>query len=193
MTVERLAMPSSPRHRRLVPALAALVLLVVLVPFAAAWLAVHDDIVQAKDDIVAAETSIARQPQLQDELAALRRQAQSAPGLLSAATPALAQAELADQMKTIVDANSGVLMSAQMLPAERRNRFDQVAIAYDLTLPLSRLKSFLYAIETHTPYLFIDDVEMRMPPNWRPDTPQVPDPVLEIRCSVHAFRWRAPS
>jgi hypothetical protein len=108
---------------------------------------------------------------------------------LSANTATLAQAQLQSAMKTIIESNGGVLLSAQILPPESVKGFDVVAIQYDLTLPLSRLRNLLYGVETHTPYFFINEADILMPANWYPDNAQAPDPTLELRWTVHAYRW----
>ena len=165
--------------------------LFIVAPALAAWFALSDDIAQSKSEIVAAQKQLAAQPGLEAELAALRQRAQSAPGLLAGPSAALAQAGLAAQMKTLIESSHGVLMSASMLPPTRQKDFDQVAVEYDITIPFSRLKRFLYAVETHTPYIFFDETDMRIAANWRPAATEAPDPIVELRCIVHAYRWRA--
>ncbi|MDE2184066.1 MAG: hypothetical protein KGJ78_13690 [Alphaproteobacteria bacterium] len=168
---------------------AALLMLLVVLPFAAALVAQHDDIADLKSQIEAEQAVVARRPQLEDELRVLRANAATVPGLVSAGSAALAQSSLQSEMATIVAANRGTLVSAQLLPVESVRGFDVVAIRYDLTLPLSRLRALTYAVETHTPYYFIDDADLLIQPNWTPDNPQAPDPTLEVRWTVRAYHW----
>ncbi|MGA7676316.1 MAG: type II secretion system protein GspM [Rhizomicrobium sp.] len=167
----------------------AVFLLIVVLPFLATLIAQRDDIADSKAQIETAQAELALKPELEEQFRALSASAATVPGLLSANTAALAQAQLQSDMKSIIDANGGVLLSAQILPPVTMRGFDVVAIQYDLTLPLSRLRSLLYAVETHTPYFFIDEADVQMPPNWRPDNPQMSDPTLEVRWTVHAYRW----
>jgi uncharacterized membrane protein len=122
-------------------------------------------------------------------LAALQQGAKSVPGLLTASSAALAQAQLQSDMKELIDRSGGALLSAQLLPPTKVKGFDSVAIEYDLTIPVSRFSSLVYAVETHTPYYFVDSADFVMPPNWRPN-PQGQDPSMEMRWTIHAFRWR---
>ncbi len=168
---------------------AAAVVFLFVVPFAATIVAQREDIDESKEQIEIAQSELTLKPELEEQFRALAASAATVPGLLSANTAALAQAQLQSAIKSIVEANGGVLLSAQILPPESVRGFDVVAIQYDLTLPLSRLRSLFYAVETHKPYFFINEADILMPPNWLPDNPQMPDPTLEVRWTVHAYRW----
>jgi len=54
-----------------------------------------------------------------------------------------------------------------------------------LTVPQSHLRHLLYAVETHTPYLLIDEADISASPDGQP---QNHDPQIEIRWTVHAYR-----
>lgn len=130
-----------------------------------------------------------QRPALAAQLAALREGAKTVPGLLNASSAALAQAEFQSEMKELIDKNGGSLLSAQLLPPTKVKGFDSVSIEYDLTIPLSNFSSLVYAVETHVPYYFIDSADFVMPPNWRPNSPR-PNPSMEMRWTIHAYRWR---
>jgi hypothetical protein len=173
-------------------ALGAIVLLFALVfalPVAALFRAQADDRAEALDQLAAYRAQDAQRPALVARLAALQQGAKSVPGLLTASSAALAQAQLQSDMKELIDRSGGALLSAQLLPPTKVKGFDSVAIEYDLTIPVSRFSSLVYAVETHTPYYFVDSADFVMPPNWRPN-PQGQDPSMEMRWTIHAFRWR---
>ncbi len=154
-----------------------LVLLFIGLPLAALFQGQADDRSAFLEQLTAYREQEARKPALQAQLAALQEGAKTVPGLVSASSASLAQAELQGDMKELIDKNGGNLLSAQLMPPTKVKGFDQVAIEYDMTVPLSRLSSLLYAVETHTPYFFVDSADLVMPPNWRP-SPQ-----------VQAYRW----
>ena len=167
----------------------ALALIVVGLPLAMLFAAQARDIRDSEDTIAEYQTEIGQRPQLEERLQALRESAQSVPGLLTGTSAALAQAQLQSDMKGLIERNGGALLSAQLLPPSRANGFDVVSISYDMTVPLGRFRALLYAVETHTPFYFVNDADFIMPPNWKPGNPQNPDPAMEVRFTIHAYRW----
>jgi hypothetical protein len=172
-----------------VGALLFLFALAIALPVAAMFEGQADDRDQALAQLAAYRAQEARRPALAARLAALQEGAKSVPGLLTASNAALAQAELQSDMKELIDRNGGSLLSAQLLPPTQVKGFDSVSIEYDLTIPLGRFSSLVYAVETHTPYYFVDSADFVMPPNWHPN-PQGLNPAMEMRWTIHAYRWR---
>ncbi|HEY1615366.1 MAG TPA: type II secretion system protein GspM [Rhizomicrobium sp.] len=171
-----------------VGSLAFLVLLFVGLPLAALFEQQADDRDAALAQLTAYREQEARKPALQAQLASLQEGAKSVPGLVSASSASLAQAQLQGDMKVLIDHNNGNLLSAQLLPPTKVKGFDLIAIEYDMTIPLSHVGTLLYAVETHTPYYFVDSADLVMPPNWRP-TSAIQDPSMEVRWTIHAYRW----
>jgi len=172
-----------------VGAIAFLFLVLVALPLAAMFRAQAEDREEALAQLEAYRAEEARRPALQARLAALQEGAKSVPGLLTATSAALAQARLQSEMKELIDRNGGSLLSAQLLPPTKVKGFDSVAIQYDVTIPLSRFSGLVYAVETHVPYYFVDSADFVMPPNWRANLAQQ-DPSMEMRWTIHAYRWR---
>lgn len=129
---------------------------------------------------------VASRPALQAELDDMRRNAASLPGLYIAANDALASAQVESDVKAIVDSNGGEVRSAQILAPARKDGFEALSVQYDLTVPQSRLRHLLYAIETHIPYLLIDQADISASSDAQP---QNRDPQIEIRWTIHAYRW----
>ena len=168
---------------------ALLFVVLVALPVFAMFRAQASDRREALAQLAAYRVQEAQRPALAARLAALQEGAKSVPGLLNATSAALAQAQLQSDMKELIDRSGGSLLSAQLLPPTKVKGFDSVAIEYDVTIPLSRFSSLVYSVETHTPYYFIDAADFVMPPNWRPDV-RGQDPSMEMRLTVHAYRWR---
>jgi hypothetical protein len=169
--------------------LAFLFLALVAFPLALMFRSQAEDREQALAQLQAYRAEEARRPALAARLAALQEGAKSVPGLLTGTSAALAQAQLQSEMKELIDKNGGSLLSAQLLPPTKVKGFDSVAIQYDLTIPLSRFSGLAYAVETHVPYYFVDSADFVMPPNWRANAP-TQDPSMEMRWTIHAYRWR---
>ncbi|MGH6889942.1 MAG: type II secretion system protein GspM [Rhizomicrobium sp.] len=161
----------------------------VALPVAALFRGQAEDRKEALQELAAYRAQEAQRPALAAQLAALREGAKTVPGLLDASNAALAQAQLQSEMKDLIDKNGGSLLSAQLLPPTAVKGFDSVAIEYDMTVPLSNFSSLVYAVETHVPYYFVDSADFVMPPNWKPN-PNRADPAMEMRWTIHAYRWR---
>jgi len=169
--------------------LAILFVAAVALPVAAMFEAQAQDRREALAQLAAYRAQDAQRPALAERLAALQEGAKSVPGLLTASSAELAQAQLQSDMKQLIDKNGGSLLSAQLLPPTKVKGFDSVSIEYDVTIPLSNFSSLVYAVETHVPYYFVDSADFVMPPNWRPTSP-IQDPSMEMRWTIHAYRWR---
>lgn len=170
-------------------ALVCLFLVLVALPVVALFRSQAEERKEALVQLAAYRAQEAERPELEAHLAALQEGAKSVPGLLTASSAELAQAQLQSEMKELIDRSGGSLLSAQLLPPTKVKGFDSVAIEYDLTIPLSNFSSLVYAVETHVPYYIVDSADLVMPPNWRPNSPNQ-DPNLEMRWTIHAYRWR---
>ncbi len=166
-----------------------LFVLLVALPVAALFRSQAEDRKESLSQLAAYRALEAQRPALQTRLAALQEGAKSVPGLLDATSAELAQAQLQSQMKELIDRSGGSLLSAQLLPPTKVKGFDSVSIEYDVTIPISNFSSLVYAVETHVPYYFVDSADLVMPPNWRPNSPNQ-DPSMEMRWTIHAYRWR---
>lgn len=116
----------------------------------------------------------------------------SAPGLFHANNASLAEAQLESQFKTIATASGADVKSAQILAAAKASGFEVIAVQFDMTVPASRLRDLAYAVETHSPYLFVDDVTLSAP-NWQVSDAKASDPSLELRWTVRGYRWSSGS
>jgi general secretion pathway protein M len=136
--------------------------------------------------LAALQAEVASLPRLHHALVTLRREAASYPGLLRGDSDATTQAALQSDLKSIVEAQGGEVRSASPLPASDEEGLHRIAIQYDLTVPLSKLDDLIYAIESRTPYLFLDDVDIASPP-W-PSDAKAPEPRIEVRWTVSGYR-----
>jgi hypothetical protein len=135
------------------------------------------------------------QPQLEGELKVLQQRGTTAPGLILADSTALAEAELQRQLKAIVEANAGELQSAQGGASKQIGDLELISVQSDLLVPMTRLSALIYALESHTPYIFIDRADISAPMGWQTQSqaaakPQ-PEPKLSVRWTIHAYRWSA--
>ncbi|MBK6323754.1 type II secretion system protein GspM [Candidatus Aalborgicola defluviihabitans] len=87
---------------------------------------------------------------------------ESARHFLKSASPALAAAELQELVKAILDENGGKLTSIQILPHKDDGQYRQVSVVLQFNAPLSAVKAMLHALESAHPYLFVDNLQMRV-------------------------------
>ncbi len=108
---------------------------------------------------------------------------------LKSASPALAAAELQEQVKVILEANGGKLNSIQILPNKDEGAYRQVSVALQLTAPLSAVKGMLYALESARPYLFIDNFSVRSMAGFgsRPGVDPAAEPELTVQFDVTGY------
>lgn len=111
-------------------------------------------------------------------------------GLVAGSTSALAAAGLQAEIKSIVERNGGSIHSTQNLPPQVSNGLESIKLNYNLAAPLNRYGEIIYEIESHKPYLFLDNVQITVPDTVR--VSEATDPNVSIRWTVVAYRWAAP-
>lgn len=151
----------------------ALAILAALVSLVVSWIIVplwdqYEDAQNALASYVAAlsratpsDSSVAA---LRAELIRLQKAQSSATGFLGSSNESLAAAELQNQLKRSVDAVQGDLRSTQILPPETDGVFQRVTIRGEVVLTLPELQRLVYALETTSPFLFLDNVDIRAYP-----------------------------
>lgn len=89
---------------------------------------------------------------------------------LRGTTAALATAELQDQVKLLIEANGGRVLSVQGIAHRDDGGYRVVAATFQLNVSNVNLRRVLHALETKEPYLFVDNLTVRaqVPPGYRP-------------------------
>ena len=78
-------------------------------------------------------------------------------------TPALASAALQNTVKSMITAKGGAVSSERVEKPETFGRLKVVSVTIEATLPGTKeLTETLYAIETHTPYIVIREIDVRV-------------------------------
>jgi hypothetical protein len=176
-------------------ALAALLIAVVLViamgfvAVSALFRAAEGDTQSFLDRLAVYRAEVAQRPVIEQRLREALGRAANSPGLLKASTGSLAQAELEGIVKATALDNAAEIHSTELLPVMETGDFQTIAIQYDLSAPMSRLRDLTYAIESRTPYLFIDHVSIVAQQNWQPADTGPHDPQLEVRWTIRGYRW----
>jgi hypothetical protein len=133
-------------------------------------------------------SEIDARPAAEHAYALLQARVASMPGVLHTEGGAPAEAQVESQLKQVVESNGGEVRSAQAMPPTSANGFEIVSVECDLTVPASRLRDLLYAVETHRPYLFIETADITAPASWDPKSNA--EPSYEVRWALRAYRWK---
>jgi general secretion pathway protein M len=96
----------------------------------------------------------------QTELARVLRTNEIAVYALKHTSPALAAAELQETVKGLVVTNGGELTSVRVLPTKVDGKFERVSVNVRATLENEGLQNVLYALESATPYLQVENLSV---------------------------------
>jgi general secretion pathway protein M len=104
-------------------------------------------------------------------------------------TSALASAELQELIKeAIVDAG-GQLSSTQGLPVISKNDFTRIPVSVRMTATIDELRAILYKIETSTPLVVIEQLDIRPMRGVRNKVTHQIDPSNELSVNFQAISF----
>jgi general secretion pathway protein M len=135
--------------------------LIVIVPLLSKGLELH----KSKNDLMFRlqqfERILATKNTINASMAKIKQQHDQQGYFNSQETDALASAEMqAFIKKTIVDAG-GQLSSTQALPVNNKNKFSRITVSVRMKGNSEVLRTVLYKIETSTPLIIIDQIDIR--------------------------------
>jgi len=83
---------------------------------------------------------------------------------------ALTVAEAQEIVRGLVASSGGRLITMQALPSKDEGRYRQVSAQVQLAANIHDLRKILHGMETHVPYLFVENltVKTQVPGNFRP-------------------------
>jgi len=187
----------SPAMRRLA-ALAILAMLVIAVvlgviqPLASAYVDARQTIARDRAAIAHAELSGLDAAALQAELANLKAQTGPPPGAFQSANESLAAAELQRRLKTVIEAVHGEVRSMQTLPQQLDGGFRRITVRGQAMLKIAGLQQAVYDLETSSPLLFLDNVEVTARPDQSGRPGAAEDPGLDVRFDLYGYMRTAP-
>ncbi|MGZ5026878.1 MAG: type II secretion system protein GspM [Methylobacter sp.] len=138
-----------------------IVILVVIVPVVNKGLELNESKNNLAFKLEQYERVLARKNAVMQSMNAIKDQYQQSELLNRQSTGALASAEVQEFIKkTIVDAG-GQLSSTQALPVSTKNEFSRITVSVRMTGTSEVLRKVLYKIETSTPLIVINQIEIR--------------------------------
>ena len=161
---------------------------VLIVPVLEAWRDARGAIADAQGALPrmadAQESLTARRQMLAD----LQRRQRAAEGLLQGDSETLIAAQLQNRIKTLVGAAQGEVTSMQVLQTRNDGGFRRIAVRGQVSIGLPGLQKVFYELEAGVPYLFLDNVEIRVQqsPSKVRDEPKR-DPAHDVRFDLYGF------
>lgn len=161
---------ANPRDRWLALGLSALVLALAYLLLIHPWwtapmLEVGERIADARERELRVRTQLQQAPAVEKQLAAARAQQEQRPGFLPEATSELATAGLIKRLETVVGEASPGNRSCAIVNRSPFNqpgdgRFTPVVVQVRLRCGMPELAAVLHALESGTPRLFIDNLNV---------------------------------
>jgi general secretion pathway protein M len=144
--------------------LLAVILLLCLslfVPAIGKWMELHEDKITLARQLKQYERILAGKDAVAVSMDNIKKQILEQGYFNSQQTEALASAELQEFIKkAIVDAG-GQLSSTQALPINNKGKFSLITVSVRMTGNIEALRSVLYHLETSTPLIMIDQLDIR--------------------------------
>ena len=108
---------------------------------------------------------------------------------LRAGGPALSAAEVQEAVRGLVQSSGGRLITIGAPVSHDEGRYRQVGINVQLTANVFALRKILGAIESNTPYLFVDNLTIRtqVPATFRPPPGGEPEMFVQFDVSGYAI------
>lgn len=161
-------------------------------PIASAYLGAEQSVEQQRAAIAHASAAGADPEALKAELAGLRARQGTVPGALKSANDSLAAADLQNRLKSAIEAAHGELRSVQTLPSRVEGGFRRVTIRGHASMKIAALRHALYDLESSSPLLFLDNVEIDARPDKSGRHGAAEDPNLDIRFDLYGYMKAAP-
>jgi len=108
---------------------------------------------------------------------------------LRSGAPALSAAESQEAVRQLVESSGGRLVSLQPPTVKEEGRYRQVTVNVQITANVFAMRKILHAIESHSPYLFTDNLVVRsqVPGNFKPAPGGEPEMFLIFDISGYAL------
>jgi general secretion pathway protein M len=169
----------------LIVVLAGIVWLVILAPLVNAYVETGANLTEAQERLARYRNVAAQRPALEQRFAELLHHETDSGFHLSGRTDALAAADLQRTATAVIERSGGALNSIQPLPAAADGAFRRIAVRVQFTGTTSTLFAAVYELESRTPLLLIDNLEIRPRPASRLGATD--DASLSIRFDLSGF------
>jgi general secretion pathway protein M len=126
-------------------------------------------------------------PELKKQLDALHRRGATGAGYLDGQNETLVAAALQERLKGAVTQTGGRLNSTQVLASSEKGQTRRVTVRGQMQMSIGTLQRVLYTLESGSPYLFVDNLDVRpMVGAPGPET-QGGDALLDVHFDVYGY------
>ncbi len=152
------------------------------------WYAARSDAVQSQREIAARMELLVRAlPALQREAARSRAAGPPVSALLGGNSDAVAAATLQGRVQDMASTVGTALSSTEALPARQQGAYRRVALRVSFNASLPVMVHLLQTIETSTPRMLVDDIQLHTSPIIIAQGRQT-SPPLDVSLTVVGFR-----
>jgi general secretion pathway protein M len=138
-----------------------LVSLIIIVPIISKGLELHE----TKDNLAFTlkkyEQILAGKDAIVGNISAIKQQHEEQGYFHNQATSALASAQMQEFIKQAIVQAGGQLSSTQVLPPNTKDKFNRITVSVRMTGNIEVLRAVLYKLETSTPLIVIDQMDIR--------------------------------
>lgn len=123
---------------------------------------------------------------IKEEIDGLRATETGGGDFLAAQAPAIAAANLQKDLKAMIEASGGELISSQALPGRADEAQPRVTIQAEIRADIAALRAALYQLMIHRPLLFTDKIMIQRR-NLSPGRRDRAGGLLEVQLEVSAY------
>lgn len=114
-----------------------------------------------------------------------------AAAFMAAPTQGLAGAQLQAYLQRVADAHHAVIISSGLEPTKHEDQPDSIRLQATLDTDVKSLQALLYQLESGTPYVFVDSLNIQIPGVNAQQA--VEDPLLRVTLGLRAVWRREPA
>jgi general secretion pathway protein M len=166
---------------------------VIIVPLVNQGLALHDEKNALSFRVEQYQRILSRKQNIVDEMEMLKSDIADQNYLSTQNTTALASAELQEMIKQAILESGGQLSSTQGLPVVTKNNFQRIPINVRMTGNSEVLRAVLHKIETATPLVVVEQIDIRPMRGVRNKTTHQIDPSNELSVNFQAISFMKKS
>lgn len=122
------------------------------------------------------------------ELAALKQHQSAADGFLQGTNETLLAVQIQNRIKALTDASHGELRSSQVLPPQDEGKLRRISVRGQVSTTLAGALHLFYGLESATPLLFIDNVDLRArPADLRDRSNTAVSDIIDLQFDVYGY------
>lgn len=154
-------------------------------PAAESYFATADELMASREEIRRYQRLLNELPALQAAVARLERTQPLSPALLSGTNRALAAASLQRRLQDAASEHGATILSLRVQNPVTDGPLERISVEVRLRADMRKLRDLLHAIETASPYLFVEDFSVNVRNVRRR---QVTPGGLETRLTLYGLR-----